>query len=148
MVIRLGLLALILLLCTPARSETGNGLLQACEALLAMGLLRRSSQIGFFIAGIAAIVFVDAAGIVPAPFLHSGTARGPASAATPAPILDASLTVIISGVTCLVSTLGAFSTMFLAWRLDRRQSRETELRIAQLQIEVERSRSQVKVGQS
>jgi hypothetical protein len=27
------LLVLILLLCTPARSETGNGLLQACEAL-------------------------------------------------------------------------------------------------------------------
>jgi len=33
----------------------------------------------------------------------------------------------------------------LAWRLDRRQSRETELRIAQLQIEVERSR-QIKSG--
>jgi Rap1a immunity proteins len=33
MVIRLGLLALTLFLCTPARSETGNGLLQACEAL-------------------------------------------------------------------------------------------------------------------
>jgi Rap1a immunity proteins len=30
---RFGLLALILFLCTPARSETGNGLLQACEAL-------------------------------------------------------------------------------------------------------------------
>jgi hypothetical protein len=30
---RFGLLALILLLCTPAHSETGNGLLQACEAL-------------------------------------------------------------------------------------------------------------------
>jgi hypothetical protein len=65
----------------------------------------------------------------------------------PPPVLDASLAVIISGVTCLVSTVGAFSTMFLAWRLDRRQSRETELRIAQLQIEVERSR-QVKVDQS
>ena len=33
MLIRLGLLALTLFLCTPARSETGNGLLQACEAL-------------------------------------------------------------------------------------------------------------------
>ena len=33
MVIRLGLLALIFLLCTPAHSETGNTLLQACEAL-------------------------------------------------------------------------------------------------------------------
>jgi Ssp1 endopeptidase immunity protein Rap1a len=34
MSIRLGLLALMLfLLCTPAHSETGNGLLQACEAL-------------------------------------------------------------------------------------------------------------------
>jgi len=33
MLIRLGLLALMLFLCTPARSETGNELLQACEAL-------------------------------------------------------------------------------------------------------------------
>jgi hypothetical protein len=32
-VIRFGLLALTLFLCTPAHSETGNGLLQACEAL-------------------------------------------------------------------------------------------------------------------
>ena len=33
MVIRFGLLALILFLCTPAHSETGSTLLQACEAL-------------------------------------------------------------------------------------------------------------------
>jgi hypothetical protein len=33
MVIRFGLLALTLLLYTPAHSETGNTLLQACEAL-------------------------------------------------------------------------------------------------------------------
>src|SRR5436309_319167 len=33
MVIRFGLLPLILFLCTPARSETGTTLLQACEAL-------------------------------------------------------------------------------------------------------------------
>jgi Rap1a immunity proteins len=33
MVTRFGLLTLTLLLCTPARSETGNGLLQAWEAL-------------------------------------------------------------------------------------------------------------------
>jgi hypothetical protein len=33
MVKRFGLLALTLFLCTPAHSETGNGLLQACEAL-------------------------------------------------------------------------------------------------------------------
>jgi hypothetical protein len=33
MVIRFGLLALTLFLCTPAHSETGNALLQACEAL-------------------------------------------------------------------------------------------------------------------
>jgi hypothetical protein len=33
MLIRFGLLALIFFLCTPAHSETGNGLLQACEAL-------------------------------------------------------------------------------------------------------------------
>jgi hypothetical protein len=30
---RLGLLALTLFLCSPAHSETGSGLLQACEAL-------------------------------------------------------------------------------------------------------------------
>jgi hypothetical protein len=30
---RFGLLALTLFLCTPAHSETGDGLLQACEAL-------------------------------------------------------------------------------------------------------------------
>jgi hypothetical protein len=33
MLIRFGLLALIFFLCTPAHSETGNTLLQACEAL-------------------------------------------------------------------------------------------------------------------
>src|SRR5262249_27676180 len=33
MSIRLGLFALMLLLCTPAHSETGDELLQACEAL-------------------------------------------------------------------------------------------------------------------
>jgi len=33
MVKRFGLLALTLFLCSPAHSETGNGLLQACEAL-------------------------------------------------------------------------------------------------------------------
>jgi hypothetical protein len=33
MVTRFGLLALMLLLCTPAHSETGSTLLQACEAL-------------------------------------------------------------------------------------------------------------------
>jgi Rap1a immunity proteins len=33
MVIRFGLLASIFFLCTPAHSETGNTLLQACEAL-------------------------------------------------------------------------------------------------------------------
>jgi hypothetical protein len=33
MIIRFGLLALILFLCTPAHSETGTTLLQACEAL-------------------------------------------------------------------------------------------------------------------
>jgi Rap1a immunity proteins len=33
MVIRFGLLALTLFLCTPAHSETGSTLLQACEAL-------------------------------------------------------------------------------------------------------------------
>jgi hypothetical protein len=123
-----------------------------------MGLLQRSYRIGFFIAVIAATVFVVAGSVL---FMQERTVglAGDASPVddlsppraetqTPArPILDASLTVIISGVTCLVSTLGAFSTMLLSWRLDRRQSRETELRIAQLQIEVERSR-QVKVDQS
>jgi hypothetical protein len=56
-------------------------------------------------------------------------------------------TVVISGVTCLATTIGAFSGMFIAWRLDRRQTKEAALRFAQLQAEVERSR-QVKVDQS
>jgi hypothetical protein len=139
-----------------------------------MGLLRRSSQIGFVIAGIAAIVFVVETISLPAPGPRAPAnyefepprppreVSGPQglprpdllpyapNVEAPAPPPDASLTLIISGVTCLVSTVGAFSTMLLAWRLDRRQSRETELRIAQLQIEIERSRqiSQVKVDQS
>jgi Rap1a immunity proteins len=37
------LLVLILLLCTPARSETGNGLLQACEALEREALIEGDS---------------------------------------------------------------------------------------------------------
>jgi hypothetical protein len=120
-----------------------------------MSLLRLSSGIGWFIAIIAAYVFVVARLGLPAsetiPVNESSIAGGTQTdippLAQPAPITEASLTVIISGVTCLVSTLGAFSTMFLAWRLDRRQSRETELRIAQLQIEVERAR-QAKAEQS
>ena len=59
----------------------------------------------------------------------------------------ADATVVISGVTCLATTIGAFSGMFIAWRLDRRQTKEAALRFAQLQAEVERSR-QVKVDQS
>ena len=43
MVIRFGLLALTLFLCTPARSETGNGLLQACEALEREALIEGDS---------------------------------------------------------------------------------------------------------
>jgi hypothetical protein len=41
MVIRFGLLALTLFLCTPAHSESGNALLQACEALKVVGPPRR-----------------------------------------------------------------------------------------------------------
>jgi hypothetical protein len=59
----------------------------------------------------------------------------------------ADATVVISGVTCLVTTIGAFSGMFIAWRLDRRQTKEAALRFAQLQGDSERSR-QVKVDQS
>jgi len=120
-------------------------------------LLRRSYQIGFLIAGIAAIIFVVALRLhlltvadtsvetnLPVP---EETRRPQVQMPPAAVLLDAPLTVLISGVTCLISTVGAFSAMLLAWRLDRRQSRESELRITQLQIELERSR-QVKVDQS
>jgi hypothetical protein len=65
-----------------------------------------------------------------------------------APLLDATLTVLISGFTCLVSSVGAFSSMLLSWRLDRRQSRETALRLAQMQIELDKVRSHKTVDQS
>jgi hypothetical protein len=115
-----------------------------------MSWLRWSYRIGFVIALIAAIVWVVAAGMFS---IHT---RGPGSSSAVAPRdWDASsLAVLISGVTCLVTTITSFSTMILAWRLDRRQSREdrrqsreTSLRIAQLQVDLERSR-QVKVDQS
>jgi hypothetical protein len=61
---------------------------------------------------------------------------------------DASLTVLISCVTCFVTALGSFSAMFLAWRLDRRQSREAELRLAQMQIELDKARTCKVVDQS
>ena len=138
-----------------------------------MGLLRRSSQIGFVTAGPAAITF--GAGLANLRTMNANLNTTAAKSKTNtadntgaalgeelqkraqieearrsqlnSQVQELSLTVIISGVTCFVSTVGAFSTMLLAWRLDRRQSQETALRIAQLQIEVERSR-QVKVEQS
>ena len=119
-----------------------------------MGWLRRSYRIGFVVAGVAAAIFVAAVALddtrfEPYPTVAANQAQPlPHVEEAQPPLLNASLlTIMISGVTCLVSTVGAFSTMLLAWRLDRRQSQETALRIAQLQIEVERSR-QVKVGQS
>jgi hypothetical protein len=39
----------------------------------------------------------------------------------------------ISAVTCAVSTITAISTMLLAWRVDRRQQREFELKVANSQ---------------
>jgi hypothetical protein len=131
-----------------------------------MSWLRWSYRIGFVIAGIAVIVCVAGLVLIGPPLMQaaSGPARDVASntveippevqtpapapqVQTPATVLDASLTVLISGVTCLVTTIGSFSAMLLAWRLDRRQSRETALRIAQLQVDLERSR-QVKAEQS
>jgi hypothetical protein len=56
--------------------------------------------------------------------------RAPAASSSWDP---ASVTLVISGVTCAVSSLGAFSAMWLAWRADRRQAREQELRFAQMQ---------------
>jgi hypothetical protein len=47
---------------------------------------------------------------------------------------------LIATVTCIVSTVSAFSSLWLNWRADRRQSREMELKFAQLQIELERER--------
>jgi hypothetical protein len=69
--------------------------------------------------------------------------RRPVNPAPPA--LDASLTVLISGVTCLVSTLTGFSTLLLSWRLDRRQSKETALHLAQMQFELDQARNRLSV---
>jgi hypothetical protein len=127
-------------------------------------LLRWSYRIGFLIAGIAGIIFlattahiltfdekiVSVAQTEPSEEerrlrrlreeeLERQLREAEASRWTP--------TVVISGLTLLGSTITGFSTMWLAWRLDRRQSQETAVRTAQLQIEVERSR-QVKVEQS
>jgi len=118
-----------------------------------MSWLRWSYRIGFLIAGIAAVVFAVRVLTLPPPTVSVlAGERSPEEERLEAEARRSeaqrqSLTILISGVTCLVSTMGAFSTMFLAWRLDRRQSRETSLRIAQLQIDLERSR-QVKVDQS
>src|SRR5262249_41990050 len=115
--------------------------------------LRRSYRIGFVSAGIAAVIFVAAVALdvtqfEPYPTVANQAQSLPHVEEAQPPLLNASLlTIMISRVTCLVSTVGAFSTMLLAWRLDRRQSQETALRIAQLQTELERSR-QLRVEQS
>jgi hypothetical protein len=120
-----------------------------------MDWLRWSYRIGFVIAVIAALVFVAAVVSTFSPIGLAGPPKSPAlpglpQVQTPPPVQDASLAMLISGVTCLVTTIGSFSTMILAWRLDRRQSREAAFRIAQLQVDLERSRqgTQVKVDQS
>jgi len=77
-----------------------------------MSWLQRSYRIGFVIAGLAAMVFAVAGGEI-----STGGARLGSM-----PMREASLAMLISGVTCLVTTSGSFSAMLLAWRLDRRQS--------------------------
>lgn len=141
-----------------------------------MAWLRRSSRIGFVIAGIAAIIFVAGTAnlVTISADLDTMTAKSKTNTAdntgvalgeelqkqarieearrshVTSQVQELSLTVLISGVTCLVSTVGAFSTMLLAWRLDRRQTKEAELRFSLMQIDMERSRqvSQFKVDQS
>jgi hypothetical protein len=50
--------------------------------------------------------------------------------------------LIISGVTCAVSTISTFSSLWLSWRADRRQAREMKLKIAQLEIQINEARAQ------
>jgi hypothetical protein len=112
--------------------------MKTAVGVCAMGVLRRTYQIGFWVAGIAAVIYV-VAGLVS---FTTEMMNGGIEVAD----RGASLTVLISGVTCVVSTLTAFSTLLLSWRLDRRQSREAELRFAQMQIELDKARtSQTKV---
>lgn len=55
------------------------------------------------------------------------------------PALSAAL--VISIVTCCVSTVTSFSSLALSWRADRRQARETDLKIAQLELQLEEARA-------
>jgi hypothetical protein len=49
--------------------------------------------------------------------------------------------LLISVVTCFVSTVSTFSSLWLSWRADRRQAREADLKIAQLEIQLKEARS-------
>ena len=64
----------------------------------------------------------------------SGASRIEPSAAPPKSDVNASL--VLSLASSIVSTLGAISTMALAWRSDRRAVRELEAKLAKLEGEV------------
>jgi hypothetical protein len=53
-----------------------------------------------------------------------------------------SITVWVSVCTAVISAIGTISTIILAWRSDRRDAREKELKIAQLERELEAAKEQ------
>jgi hypothetical protein len=54
--------------------------------------------------------------------------------------LSSNVTILITAVTAIVSAIGTISTIILAWRSDRRDAREKELKIAQLEQELAASK--------
>jgi hypothetical protein len=47
---------------------------------------------------------------------------------------------LIATITCVVSTISTVSSLWLSWRADRRQSREMDVKLTQLQMDLERQR--------
>jgi hypothetical protein len=60
--------------------------------------------------------------------------------ATPREAFRDNFALIITFGTFIVSTISAISTVWLAWRGDRRQSHEFELKIQQLQLQLQEAR--------
>jgi len=125
-------------------------LLSAPIALVAylIGIGWRTYRTSFFLlAGVAAITFCVSFGLLTVFWYVVGFGHRRSHFAVPPDVPGSVLSQLISTATLGVSTVTAFSTMWLAWRLDRRQAREaelrareSELRVAQLQIEVNKSR--------
>jgi uncharacterized membrane protein len=125
-------------------------LLSAPIALVAylIGISWRTYRTSFFLlAGVAAITFCVSFGLLTVFWYVVGFGHRWRHFTPPPDVPGSVLSQLISTATLGVSTVTAFSTMWLAWRLDRRQgreaelrARESELRVAQLQIEVNKSR--------